>query len=59
MVSVMRGDHPPRPSNDLGRIISDEFWHIIELCWSRKAADRPNVNDVLGMMKNIDFGALH
>lgn len=51
--TVLDANRPERPSGDA---ISDQQWGLIEACWAQRPADRKLIEELLGMMKELDFG---
>jgi len=56
MLSVMNGKRPSRPL-DKDRALSDELWDIVQKCWAQSFSERPDMNEVLDMMKTANLGA--
>jgi hypothetical protein len=48
---VLSGERPSRPSNSESLGITNEIWSLLETCWAKDAASRPNVNHVVRCLK--------
>ena len=47
---VVRGMNPERPKKPS---IDDDEWDIIQWCWIRKTADRPEIGEVAEALKSL------
>jgi len=47
-LAIMQGDRPPRPAHPL---CSDKLWKIIQRCWAQEPSSRPEVSEVLGVLR--------
>lgn len=55
LFKLMNGARPKRPSalQSGTRPMSDKLWALIESCWSQQIADRPNISEVVDVMKTV------
>ncbi|KAF9643891.1 kinase-like protein [Thelephora ganbajun] len=44
---VLGGERPARPQGEGGKLITDDIWEVVELCWRPQPSDRAIANDVL------------
>ncbi|KAF8198255.1 kinase-like domain-containing protein [Mycena galopus ATCC 62051] len=54
VIRVLDEERPPRPSSsgppDGTRAMSDRLWAIVEACWAHQPSDRPEMNEILGLI---------
>jgi len=55
MSAVTQGRRPERPSNNSTRLVSDEMWNLIELCWAQIPDNRKTMGDVVKIMRWGNF----
>ena len=44
---VLSGEHPQRPQEEAGRLITDEIWGAMERCWKTDPKERASAQEVL------------
>ncbi|THV05537.1 kinase-like protein [Dendrothele bispora CBS 962.96] len=50
MLRVLAGERPARPTDAMGRIMTDYLWDIIQQCWRQDFTERPTIANVIEMM---------
>jgi len=53
ILKVMIAERPTRPTADMGRMMSDELWNLVEVCWKQDPAERPEMVDVVERMVQV------
>ena len=48
---TLGGKRPPRPNSSESLGITDEVWDLLEMCWTKDASSRPEVNHVVGCLE--------
>ena len=44
---VLNGEHPLRPQDEAGRLITDDIWDVLERCWKTDPKERASAQEVL------------
>ena len=55
VLKVMQGERPKRPSANDGKIMLDDLWELVELCWQQEPFNRPDVADIAKRMKEMEM----
>ncbi|TFK48789.1 kinase-like protein [Heliocybe sulcata] len=60
LLSVLRGERPPRPSNTecRGLALHDNLWDIMTRCWNPNALSRPDVRQVACCLGEMQRNAI-
>ena len=58
ILQVLEGSRPDRPDFDdeVGVVMSDDMWDIVEACWRQNPADRLSITDVVRLMQSWTSG---
>jgi hypothetical protein len=48
---VTQGTRPEQPSSDLGRVMPDDLWSIVESCWVQQPSKQLHMSEVVRMLQ--------